>query len=76
MTLFYMWLDAKAKDKMKQFENQIIMLKQQNQMITHLGEDYKSRCEKAVEYINKHPVDACHNLLNILQIKEIKEENK
>ena len=52
MTLFYMWLDVKAKDKMKQFENQIIMLKQQNQIITQLGEDYKYRCEKAIEYIN------------------------
>lgn len=51
LTLFYMWLDTKAKDKMKQLENEVMMLRQQNTMITTLGEDYKSRCEKATEYI-------------------------
>ena len=61
LTLFYMWLDTKAKDKMKQLENEVMMLRQQNTMITTLGEDYKSRCEKATEYINesiKHPTYA------------------
>ena len=32
LTLFYMWLDTKAKDKMKYMENQIMILKQQIQM--------------------------------------------
>ena len=35
MTLFYMWLDVKAKDKMKELEQE--------------NEDYKSRCEKAID---------------------------
>lgn len=54
LTLFYMWLDTKAKDKMKQLESEIIMLKQQNQIVAKLGDDYKSRCEKAIEYIKEH----------------------
>ena len=75
LTLFYMWLDTKAKDKMKQLENEVMMLRQQNTMITTLGEDYKSRCEKAIEYIKEwqsfpHTNCTTHNelknLMNIL----------
>lgn len=51
LTLFYMWLDGNAKDKMKHMENEIKQLKQFNQMLTEMGEDYKSRCEKANEKI-------------------------
>lgn len=36
--------------------------------------DYKSRCEKAIEYINNYPVNACHYLLNILQNGGDKDE--
>lgn len=38
-TLFYMWLDAKAKDKMKQLQEE--------------KEDYKSRYEKAIDKMSK-----------------------
>ena len=54
LTLFYMWLDEKAKDKMKHMENEIRQLKQFNQMLTEMGEDYKSRVEKANEFINEN----------------------
>ena len=53
MTLFYMWLDTKAKDKMKHMENEITMLKQQNSVITGMGLDYKSRNEKTTAYYYK-----------------------
>ena len=52
LTLFYMWLDEEAKDKMRHMENEIRELKQFNQMLIEIGEDYKSRCEKAIEYID------------------------
>ncbi len=54
LTLFYMWLDEKAKDKMRHMENEIIQLKQFNQMLTEMGEDYKSRCEKANNFIEEN----------------------
>lgn len=60
-TLFYMWLDAKAKDKMKQLQEENERLKENaihndkvvdnakwNEMI------YKSRCVKAIEYITNN----------------------
>ncbi len=61
-TLFYMWLDAKAKDKMKQLQEENKGLKEENILLkasepmSKLAEDYgyKSRCEKAIEYINKN----------------------
>ena len=37
MTLFYMWLDTKAKDKMKHLENQVLKLKQENQIVSDLS---------------------------------------
>ena len=66
MTLFYMWLDVKAKDKMKELEQE--------------NEDYKSRCEKASEKLgnykhystpteeqNSENEDIVDSALNILQ---------
>lgn len=71
MTLFYMWLDEKAKDKMKQlqeenehlrtdlntYQNTVIEVnKECNSLFNHLTKkdlDYKSRCDKAIEYINE-----------------------
>ena len=60
MTLFYMWLDEKAKDKMKQLQKENERLKENvihndkvvdeakwNEML------YKSRNEKAIEKIKK-----------------------
>ena len=70
LTLFYMWLDTKAKDKMKQLENEVMMLRQQNTMITTLGEDYKSRCEKATEYITSYEA------ISTIQGLDKIEENK
>lgn len=75
MTLFYMWLDEKAKDKMKNLQqeneklkeksiNEVLKndfdmcvkdLKKANKKIEKL-EDYKSCCEKAVEYINENGI--------------------
>lgn len=70
MTLFYMWLDAKAKDKMKELEQENERLKETNvycnrtdcigrikdsrkyDSVYQEKEDYKSRCEKAVKYID------------------------
>lgn len=38
-----------AEEKNKHLDNQITMLKQQNNAITEMGLDYKSRNEKAIE---------------------------
>lgn len=83
LTLFYMWLDEKAKDKLKKMQEENKILKENaehndkvvdkarwNEMI------YKSRCEKGIEYIKDwqsfpHTNGSTHNelrnLLNILQ---------
>ena len=63
MTLFYMWLDEKSKDKMKQLQQENEILKKNaehndkvvdkarwNEMI------YKSRCEKANDFIDNYDV--------------------
>lgn len=42
-----------AEEKIKHLDNQITMLKQQNNVITEMGLDYKSRNEKAIKYIEK-----------------------
>lgn len=53
LTLFYMWLDEKSKDKMKELqqENEIVQkLKERYQL---KKEVYESRIDKAIEYIEK-----------------------
>lgn len=60
LTLFYMWLDIKAKDKMKQLEADY---KEANDSITWWtnrynaverdNRDYKSRIDKAIEILYK-----------------------
>lgn len=89
LTLFYMWLDEKAKDKMKQMQERIAYLERSNNRRedTIMGlrdeiveyEDYKSRCEKAVEYLKQtsgnyrdlhyEPIKVI-TLINILNGKE------
>lgn len=58
MTLFYMWLDTKAKDKMKELQQENEKLLNENIVIKdvkYMVEEtiYKSRLEKAIEYIDK-----------------------
>ena len=67
LTLFYMWLDEKAKDKMKKLQEENERLKElcDKYEEEHSTEfkiwkderqqllDYKSRNEKAIEYIDK-----------------------
>lgn len=76
MTLFYMWLDTKAKDKIRKLEIEAIMLKQHNTMIAKLGDEYKSRNEKAIKHLKEvmkeekeYEEDYIYNkyLLDILQ---------
>lgn len=53
MTLFYMWLDEKAKDKMKQLEKENQRLKENNQnMQVEMARSWE-RIDKAIEFINK-----------------------
>ena len=54
MTLFYMWIDEKAKDKMKQLEKENERLKEEKSLIEcdinnaySFLRDYKSRIDKA-----------------------------
>ena len=67
LTLFYMWVDEKAKDKMKALQEENEHLKKQNNglhnlIVQHIDEednliDYKSRIDKAVEYIMTELID-------------------
>ena len=87
MTLFYMWLDEKAKDKMKQLQEEYEkehylvdkLTRQLNDEYKNTEyqckqkEDYKSRIDKAIEYINKqedyfvnYPLIDRKHILNIL----------
>lgn len=57
MTLFYMWLDEKAKDKLKKLQEEKENIKEKAKNYLDIYDemfDYKSRVEKAVEYIKKH----------------------
>ena len=88
MTLFYMWLDEKAKDKIKNLQKENERLKerllQEKKDFKETNDyafkllDYKSRIDKAVEYIKQHcyfddgvreymDVWEVEHLLNILQ---------
>ena len=50
-------------------EQEIERLKKKIEELENKLEDKECCIEMAVDYINKHPVDACHNLLNILEVK-------
>ena len=50
-------------------EQEIERLKKKIEELECKLEDKECCIEMAVEYINKHPVNACHNLLNILEVK-------
>ena len=47
-------------------KNNKLLIQQKSRMYNDLDQ-ITDRIDKAIEYINKHPVNACHNLLNILQ---------
>lgn len=63
-----------AEEKIKHLDNQIIMLKQQNNVIAEMGLNYKSRIEKAIEYINTHYLNA--NEPELLKILKGEDENE
>ena len=46
LTLFYMWLDAKAKDKMKELELE-------NQKLTHIIEELEKWLEEEKDYLTE-----------------------
>lgn len=54
MTLFYMWLDEKAKDKIKQLQEENKMTDEQIEKTLEVVSEhiYKSRIDKAIEYID------------------------
>lgn len=58
-TLFYMWLDTRAKDKMKQMEHEVMSLKQHNAMITKLSENIKDENQKLVKVIDELEKHIC-----------------
>ena len=86
MTLFYMWLDEKAKDKMKQLQEERNMFKESFETMTknyfELQQEllskklnvkdieykekmlYKSRIDKAIEYIEEHIKYECDDTIN------------
>ena len=81
LTLFYMWLDTKAKDKMTYMENQIMILKQQIQMANDIAheklEDYqrmKDNFDSKVDVITelKEDIEEYNDKLNEI----VKERNK
>lgn len=74
MTLFYMWLDVKAKDKMKELEEENERLKIQVSAREELYEYSQLKIDKAIEFIKERQettdIDEVINtdaLLNILQ---------
>ena len=64
------YLDEEIHGKEPTWEEQEIeRLKKKIEKLENKLEDKECCIEMAVEYINKHPVNACHNLLNILEEK-------
>lgn len=74
LTLFYMWLDEKAKDKIKQLEKENERLQQENQQL-------KKKIDDVVEYIKGLDGDYDLELANCVKYKifrmlgEIDEQN-
>ena len=51
LTLFYMWLDEKAKDKMKQLQKKYERMKENAKILSNGYNDLEKRNEKAIEYL-------------------------
>lgn len=56
MTLFYMWLDVKAKDKIKDLQQENERLKEANKILEENWKHYMMNCSKAIEYIKSNTV--------------------
>ena len=61
LTLFYMWLDEKAKDKMKKLQQENIKLISENEAIKNIKYTvdeviYKSRIDEAIQYLKCHSI--------------------
>lgn len=54
LTLFYMWLDTKAQDKMKQLENKCESLLEDRKELLNAVNILQNNRDKALEYIEKH----------------------
>ncbi len=70
MTLMFMWCDEKAKDKMKQLqeENEKLKLAKDTKCASEilcecLHNEYKSRCDKAIKII-KDEIEHCDSALS------------
>ena len=70
LTLFYMWLDVKAKDKMKELEDNLYSA---NQVVNELL-DVKEENERLKELCDKYEEE--HNTTFQEWLKELKEGEK
>lgn len=57
LTLFYMWLDEKAKDKMKELQQENQILKEHLEAYKKDGDETQDRIDKAIDYIEKEYQD-------------------
>lgn len=57
LTLFYMWLDEKTKDKIKELEEENKRLKEEYMLLSNASDEYEDklqdRINKAIEYIER-----------------------
>ena len=58
LTLFYMWLDEKTKDKIKELEEENKRLKEEYMLLSNASDEYEDklqeRIDKAIEYIENN----------------------
>lgn len=76
LTLFYMWLDVNAKDKLRKMETEILVLKERNQMISDIATIEKTKNKDAITYIRScyiPELEGNNIALNASEVKKLLE---
>lgn len=75
-TLFYMWLDAKAKDKMKQLQEENERLKEKENKLQEKFKDWKKRIEKERKHYLCDRTDCFGRIKDSKKYRSLYQENE
>ena len=76
MTLFYMWLDTKAKDKIKQLQEENERLKEKENKLQEKFKDWKKRIEKERKHYLCDRTDCCGRIKDSKKYRSLYQENE
>lgn len=75
-TLFYMWLNAKAKDKMKQLQEENERLKEKENKLQEKFKDWKKEIEKERKHYLCDRTDCCGRIKDSKKYRSLYQENE